>query len=149
MKKFFSKIIREDYYDDEYILNEQEFKGSSSHLLKELQLLIIELNFVQFDPYWKIRATCYHLAIGCFGDKETLIKSIEQLLFKNYLHNRPSNSAARDLALTDIETMTKNLNAFAKKHDKVTLRDLEAHYDSRKKPILSSYFITWPPYNKT
>ena len=25
-----SKIAREDYYDDEYILNEQEFKGFSS-----------------------------------------------------------------------------------------------------------------------
>lgn len=131
-----AKLVRKDYYDDEYILNEQEFKGNGIILIF-FQFSFIELNFLRFDPYWKIRSTCYNLNINCFDTKEALARSIDEFLFKNYLHHRPSNADAKDLSQTDIETIVKKLNYISKKPEKITLRELEGNYNSSKKQAIS------------
>lgn len=72
-----------------------------------------------------MRSSCYSLSLNCFGDKETLIKRIENLLFNNYLHKKPSSETARDLASTDIEIMVKNLKCTSGNFDNISFSLLE------------------------
>lgn len=61
------KLLREDYYNDEYKLNEQE-----------------TLEFITpiCDPYWMVRSRAYLLQVPIFGLKSEIQRKIEKLLFK-------------------------------------------------------------------
>ena len=123
-----SKLVRPEYYDEDHTLNEQEFKGNildESLLLTSLHFL--EFNFVRIDPYWKTRTYCYSLSLNCFGDKESLIKRIDNLLFNNYLHKKPSSETSNDLAIVDIEVMVKNLKCSSLKFENIKYCDLEKY----------------------
>jgi len=65
------KYIRRELYEEDYVFNEQEYK---------------EFHAVRIEPYWKVRGTSYSLSLNCFGDKQSLLRRINNLLFNNYLH---------------------------------------------------------------
>jgi len=125
-------LIRPEYYDEDHILNEQEFK---------------EFNFVRIDPYWKIRSSCYSLSLNCFGDKANLIRKIENLLFNNHLHKKPATDTCKDLASLDIELMVKNLKCSSGKFDSVRYEDLERYCNGevdKKVPEEQVFKHQWP-----
>jgi len=70
--------------------------------------------------------------LNCFGDKESLIKRIDNLLFNNYLHKKPSIETSKDLAATDIEVMVKNLQCSSGKFDFIKYMDLEKYTSAGK-----------------
>ena len=96
---------------------------------------------MRIDPYWKVRTCCYSLSLNCFGDKESLIKRIDELLFNNYLHKKPSIETSKDLAATDIEVMVKNLKCSSEKFDFIKYSDLEKYTNAGKLFKDSNFFF--------
>ena len=113
------KLIRPEFYDSDYPLNEQEFK---------------EFNIVSIDPYWKVRSTCYTLLVDCLGDKETLIKRIDHFLFEKYLEVKKPVEYLKDVADTDIEIVMKLLQSNSKKYEdqELTYKSLNTNYEAIK-----------------
>lgn len=107
-----SKLLRTAYYEENYVLSEQEFK---------------EFNMVPSDPYWKVRSLCYSLNLNCFGEKDILIKRTENTLFNNYLHKKPNSQKLLDICDTDIEILVKNLRCTTGKFDSISHKDLELY----------------------
>jgi hypothetical protein len=96
-----AKLVRADYYNQEYLLNEYEYKGTSLDLTK------IEFNFPKIDQYWRIRALIFTFSLDPMGDKETLIKRIENELFYNYLYKRQPDDELREVTDTELEVLMK------------------------------------------
>lgn len=82
---------------------------------------------MRIDPYWKVRSSCYSLSLNCFGDKASLIRKIENLLFNNHLHKKPATDTCKDLASLDIEVVVKNLKCSSGKFDSIRYQDLEKY----------------------
>ena len=87
-----AKLVRSDYYNEEYPLNEQEYK---------------EFNFPKVDPYWRVRALLYSFSLNPLGDKTALLRRVESLLFENYLYKRSGDEELREISDIEIETLIK------------------------------------------
>lgn len=87
-----TKQARVDYYNQEYLLNEFEYK---------------EFNFPKIDQYWRIRALLYTFSLDPIGDKETLVKRIEHELFYNYLYKRQADDELKEVTDTELESLMK------------------------------------------
>ena len=87
-----TKQARADYFNQEYLLNEFEYK---------------EFNFQKVDQYWRIRALLYTFSLDPIGDKETLIKRIENELFFNYLYKRLPDEDLKEVTDTELESLMK------------------------------------------
>lgn len=101
-----NKLHRQDYYNDEYPLNPQEEK----EFLMPVQ-----------DPYWLIRGRAYLLEIPIFGDKSTIKRNIEILLFNL------NSSELEKLIPTQNEAKIKaSVDLFEKKFGKSEINYAEA-----------------------
>jgi len=84
------KLKREEYYNEDYILNEQELKGNNN------KYLIHPCNLIEFmmpivDPYWVVKTRAYLLDIPFLGEKSNIQQNSEIFLF-NLLSNNTNNT---------------------------------------------------------
>lgn len=71
-----------------------------------------------------MRGCCYSLSLNCLGDKETLTKRLDYLLFNNYLHKKPSIENVQEVADTELEVVMNNLKCTSGQFDDVTQQKL-------------------------
>lgn len=67
-----------------------------------------EFNFPKVDPYWRVRALLYSFSLDPLGDKKTLLRRVESLLFENYLYKRSGDEELREISDIEIETLIKS-----------------------------------------
>lgn len=67
-----------------------------------------EFNFPKVDPYWRVRALLYSFSLNPIGDKKTLLRRVESLLFENYLYKRSGDEELREISDIEIETLIKS-----------------------------------------
>lgn len=78
------------------------------------------------DPYWKVRALCYFFSLDIIGEKETLVKRIEDLLFSNYLLKKNPDDALKETADMCLEYFLKNTKCAGKRSKGPSVKELEA-----------------------
>lgn len=71
-------------------------------------MIPIEFNFPKVDPYWRVRALLYSFSLDPLGDKKTLLRRVEWLLFENYLYKRSGDEELREISDIEIETLIKS-----------------------------------------
>jgi hypothetical protein len=57
------------------------------------------------DPYWRVRALLYTFSLNPLGDKKTLLRRVESLLFEKYLYKRSGDEELREISDIEIETL--------------------------------------------
>jgi hypothetical protein len=88
--------------------------------------LFLEFNFSKVDPYWKVRALCYFFSLDILGEKDQLIRRIEDLLFNNYLFKKNPDDALKEMADMDLESFLKNTKCAGKRSKGLSVKELEA-----------------------
>lgn len=78
------------------------------------------------EPYWKVRALCYFFSLDIIGEKETLIRRIEEVLFNNYLLKKNPDDALKETADMSLEYFLKNTKFAGKRSKGPSLKELEA-----------------------
>jgi hypothetical protein len=78
------------------------------------------------DPYWKVRALCYFFSLDIIGEKETLIRRIEDLLFNNYLLKKNPDDALKETANMRLEDFLKNTKCAGKRPKGPSFKELES-----------------------
>jgi hypothetical protein len=79
-----------------------------------------EFNFPKVDPYWRVRALLYSFSLNPIGDKTTLLRRVESLLFENYLYKRSGDEELREISDIEIETLIKSSKVeFSSKEQKM------------------------------
>lgn len=88
--------------------------------------LFLEFNFSKVEPYWKVRALCYFFSLDIIGEKETLIRRIEEVLFSNYLLKKNPDDALKETADMSLEYFLKNTKFAGKRSKGPSVKELEA-----------------------
>ena len=72
-----------------------------------------------------MRALCYFFSLDIIGEKETLIKRIEDLLFSNYLLKKNPDDALKETADMCLEYFLKNTKCAGKRSKGPSIKELD------------------------
>ena len=98
-----------------------------------------------------MRALCYFLSLDMIGEKDMLIRRIEELLFNHYLQKKNPDDALKETADMGLEYFLKNTKSAGKRGKGPSVRELDAFLKdgimsliqkSPKTPMLSN---SWYP----